>query len=303
MSKIMFGLVISLIATGCVAGESAYLPFAWSPNEIRGVVVEKAAVLVPIEIKGSKAKLYAQLDTGADLSSFYGPALRAHGIAIDSVRQPELHFRWCDLDGDYVALESPAYVRWDMGSTADPESDNPSAHIVGTIGLDMVVGRILVLDFPNARFAVLDDTMQVESLIDSPVHYSNALQQYHKFYVNVVLGEDTLVGVRYDSGSSSAMLILPLEIWQRATGLTGDEETVARDSVVSWGKYVHILTAPALGDLSLGPVSVANPAVTYVDWPDPTLANTMLMGNAPFADSFIVIVDCMRDKFGVAEPR
>jgi len=79
---------------------------------------------------------------------------------------------------------------------------NPDDHIVATIGLDQVVGKVLILDFPNTRFAVLTYTSRVESLVARSVHYVNATVSCLKFYVDLVIGNDTLKGVRYDSGSS-----------------------------------------------------------------------------------------------------
>lgn len=39
--------------------------------------------------------------------------------------------------------------------------------------------------------------------------------------------------------------------------------------------------------------------VTYIDWPDPTMVNAKLLGNAPLYDNYVVVVDCIRGKFGV----
>lgn len=98
-----------------------------------------------------------------------------------------------------------------------------------------------------------------------------------------------------------ATLVLPRDWWQWATGLTGDEPGVIKDSVLSWGKYVNIGNAPALYDMTFGRVRIKTPTVTYVDWLDPTMATAKLLGNAPFCDNYMVIVDCIRSKFGVSQ--
>jgi hypothetical protein len=296
-------VALLLISVSDADGAGYFLPFHWSSHNHNGQVIEKAAILVPIRIEGSTKKLYAQLDTGADLTSFYGPALRIHGIAVDSVRHPNLRFKWYDFDGDYRSLGEHAFLRWDMGRGANPDSNDPSAHIVATIGMDQMVGRILVLDFPGARFAVLSDEAEVAALGADSIHYVNAEFSYFKFYVDVVVGEDTLRGVRYDCGASTATLILPLDVWQRSTGLTGDEDVIVRDSSWSWGRFVQLWKAPAKGDLSFGPIRLSSPEVTYIDWPDPTLRTMSFLGNAPFYDSFIVVVDCINQRFGVARPQ
>jgi len=296
-------IIVWIMLVSCVSGADLYQPFYWSSYEKDGHKIEKAAILVPIVIEGCDKKLFAQLDTGADLSSFYGPALRKHGIAVDSVRHPDLNFKWCNFDGDYSTLGEHAYLRWDMGRGANPDSDMPSDHIVATIGLDQVVGKILILDFPGTRFAVLNDTSKVQSLVAGSIHYLNASVSNFKFYVDIVVGVDTLKGVRLDTGSSSSTLILPLKDWQLVTGLNGDEDVIVRDSVPSLGRFVHIWKAVAQDDLLLGSIRVATPEITYVDWPDPSLRSMSFLGNAPFVDSFVIVVDCIQERFGVSVPQ
>lgn len=299
---LLLGAPCQALAGGPVKG-GRFLPFSWSSYVQNGTLIEKAAILVPIVIEGSDRKLFAQLDTGADVTSFYGPALRSHGIAVDSTGDPAIKFKWYDFEGAYKTPEEHAYVRWDMGSGSDPDSHDPREHIVGTIGLDEIDGRILVLDFPGQRFAVLADSSQVSELQPAPVHYVNAELSFYKFYVQVIVGADTLDGVRYDCGSSTATLILPLESWQRVTGLSGDERVVVRDSLQSWGNYVRVWKAPANGDLCFGPIRMHSPEVMCVDWPDSTLRTMSFLGNRPFCDSCVVVVDCMNRRFGVAISR
>jgi hypothetical protein len=276
-------------------------PFLWTTHEVRGKTIEKGSILVPITVKGSDKKLYAQLDTGCDHTPLYGPALRAFGIDFDSTTNEGIAFIWGNLDDYWIPADEWVLMRWNMGQNVDPDSHDPIDRIVGTIGLDQIIDRVLILDFPGAQLAVIDDTALIDRIVMDTVHYVPATIGFNKFYVDVVLGEDTLKSVRYDSGSSSETLILPKDLWQRTTGLTGDEAHVIRDSAQSWGNYVHFLTAPATGDLSFGPVTVPTPLVTYVDWPDPTMQNMLLMGNAPFADSFVVVLDCIGNRFGVSK--
>jgi hypothetical protein len=291
--------VLLILATGAAA-ETAYQPFIWLPRVTEERTVEKAAVLIPIQIKGCDKKLFAQLDTGADLSSFYGPALRAHGIEVDSVRHPDLRFKWCNFEGDYEELGEMSYLRWDMGNGAAPDSDLPNDHIVATIAMDRVAESILILDFPNERFAVLDDSTDVDALIDASIHYERATFDCFKFCVDLIIGTDTVKTVRFDTGASSLTTALPLRDWQRVTGLTGEEDSVERDSVRSWGKIVQLWTAPAIGDLKFGPIEIPCPSVTYVDWPDEILRTMSFMGSVPFADSCVVVLDCVSKRFGVA---
>jgi hypothetical protein len=295
-------LLIGLIVfdSSLPAAESTYQDFYWTSIELEDRVIEKAALLVPVEFPGTSVKAFAQLDTGSDATIFYGPVLRKHGIPVDSVSADKPRFRWYGIDDKSGPFEKPAFISWRMDSDNDLASDNPRDHIIGTIGLDLVVGKILVVDFPNARFAVLSDTSEIRNVIPGKAYFVNAVISYNKLYVDIPLGKDTLKSVRFDTGASSVALILPLDFWRSATGLDGDEDSVRRDSVRSWGRYVQTLSAPAREDLLFGPIQISSPTVVHVDWPDPTLQKEKLLGNAPFYDDYIVIVDCIRSKFGIA---
>ena len=298
----MVALFVLALALGSVASPHAdsFDSFIWASGEIRGKMYEKAAVLVPVEIPGVETKLYGQLDTGSDATVFYGNLLRRHGVPVDSGGAIPLRFRWFGHSDKQGPLETPGFVDWTTDADVNPQSDDPSEHIIGSIGLDKVVGKVLILDFPSCKYAVVSDTLAVRQLLPDSVNYVDAAVAYNKFFLSVGLGADTLQAVRFDSGSSSFMLILPYDWWQWATGLSAESPTVVKDTIPSWGKGVETWTAPAKYELTFGQIRIPAPMVTYIDWPDSTLTNARIMGNAPFYNDYIVVVDCIRQKFGVA---
>ncbi|MFZ5981020.1 MAG: hypothetical protein ACOYVF_10355 [Candidatus Zixiibacteriota bacterium] len=300
-SNVIKFLVVLILVQASVFSEERgkFESFVWSSSEMNGKVYEKAVILVPVTMAGNSQKLYAQLDTGADLTILYGRIMRKLGIPVDSAKSDAPPFRWYGHDREAGPLEEAEIINWTMDADINLESGNRDFYVIGTIGLDKVIGKVLVLDFPGERFAVLNDTAEIKKLLPAKVSYVDGTVSYNKFYVNIQLGKDTINAVRYDCGSSMSTLILPLDWWQWATGLEGDEPEVVKDSVISWGEYVDILTAPAQYDMVFADILLKNPEVMTVDWPDPTLAQTKLMGNAPFFDSLVVIVDCIREKFGI----
>ncbi|MFH2050641.1 MAG: hypothetical protein ABIJ12_14500 [bacterium] len=304
VKAIINSFLISILLISCTfANENKFQNFIWSSAIINGRQYEKAAILVPIEILGIKRKLYAQLDTGADFSCLYGNILRKLGLEVDSLSEPFIKFKWNNIEDKNTSFDSTDYYKWDIDYDIDLNSDSTTIIKVGTIGLNLIIDKILIMDFPKSKFTVLSDTSEIQSLLNDNVYYADATIEYNKFYVDVCLGEDTIKTVRYDSGSSMFMLILPLDLWKNATGLSGDEEIIERDSVPSWGKYVQIKTAPAHNDLLFGPIHVAKPKITCVDWEDSYSRQMKLMGNAPFYDKYVVVVDCIRQKFGICRSK
>jgi hypothetical protein len=292
-------LILILLATVICQAADKYDTFVWSAGEIGGRVYSKAAILVPLEFQGISKRFYAQLDTGSDATILYGRCLQKFNIPIDSLNNAIPAFRWYGHEKKTVTPESLAIIDWTMGADTATAPETPDDLLIGTIGLDKVMGKILVLDFPETKYAVVEDTAALSEIIPAGIEFIDGVVSYNKFYINVVLGEDTIPAVRYDCGSSIAVLLLPRDWWQWATGLEGNESEVLKDSVPSWGRFVHTFKAQSKYDMILGSFCMRNPMVTFVDWPDPGLLSSKFLGNAAFYDSCVVVVDCIREKFGV----
>jgi hypothetical protein len=293
-------IILMLLSAGLSASAQTFDTFEWAAAEISGKVYAKAAILVPVEFQGVSKRFYAQLDTGSDATILYGRCLRKHDVPVDSASDSTSSFRWYGHALKASPLQKAMVIDWDMEADTGAASETPEGLIVGTIGLDLIVGKILVLDFPATKYAVLDDTTHLSSVLPADIDFVDGAVSYNKFYLSVLLGEDTVQAVRYDCGSSTATLMLPRDWWEWATGYKGTEPEVIRDSVPAWGQYVHCLTAPAKHEMKIGKFRVMNPPVTFVDWPDPSLATGKFLGSAAFYDSCIVVVDCIHERFGVA---
>ena len=285
----------------CQAGLNHFNKFEWTSTEFNKVFYPKAAILVPVKLAGSDKKLFAQLDTGCNGTFFYGKILEKHGVKFDSTNRDYIEFMWLGEVETPGLKKDSAFVSWSMDYPVDLSSEKPEDNIVGTIGLDEILGKILVLNFPLREYALFSDSSELPADLKDKLKYVPAIINNARFYVNIVIGNDTLKNVFYDSGASISTLTLPLADWKRATGLQGDEPEIIRDSVLSWGKNVEVLKASSKGDLQFGDIRIKAPIVEHVEWPDTSFANYRLMGNAPFYDEYIVAVDCRYSRMGVAK--
>ena len=276
--------------------------FEWAGAEFNKVFYPKAAILVPVKVAGSAKKLFAQLDTGSNGTFFYGKILEKHGVKFDSDKPSSINFFWMGLSKTSDWLKDSAFVSWSSfeNASVDPSSEKPEDRIVGTIGLDKIVGKILILNFPQNEYAISPDSSELPAYLKEKLGYVPAVIDNARFYVNIVIGTDTLKDIFYDTGASMSTLTLPLEDWRKATGLRGNEPEVIRDSVFSWGKKVEVLKAPSKGDLQFGGININSPMVEHVEWPDTSFNNYRLLGNAPFYDEYTVVVDCKYSRMGVA---
>lgn len=275
--------------------------FEWAGVEFNKVFYPKAAILVPVKVAGITKRLFAQLDTGSNGTFFYGKILEKHGLKFDSTNKDYLKFLWLGKDEMPEAGGDSAFVSWSMDDSINLSSEKPEDNNVGTIGLDEVLGKILVLDFPEQKYAIFSDSSEIPAGLRDRLKYVPAVIKNARFYVNIIIGKDTLKDIFYDTGASMSTLTLPLEDWRKSTGLRGNEPEIIRDSVFSWGKKVEVLKASSKGDLQFGSIHIKSPMVEHVEWPDTSFNNYRLMGNAPFYDEYVVAVDCKYSRMGVAK--
>lgn len=272
--------------------------FEWVPYNTGVRILSKAAIAVPIYLKGSHHKLYAQLDTGSDATILYGNNLREWGIEIDSANNSLLEMSWTDENSIWPISCKVAWV--DDGVPIDTTSDKLEDRVVGTIGADELSGKILVLDFPNQTYSVLADSNQIPESVKLSAEYVRTILHDSRLWIKVIVGADTLGWALYDTGSSETFLSLPLQEWQRATQRTGSEDDVVRDSIPSWSEYLLTLTAKAPSALHLGNITIESPTIQYTAFANEGTSDWRIIGNAPFYNDFIVIYDAKYNRIGFA---
>jgi hypothetical protein len=277
--------------------------FVWASAEIDGKKFDKIAILIPIEISGTKKKFFMQLDTGSDGTFFYGKILRKFALVGDS-SGPDMLFTWVkSLDGR-SSWTSKAQIDWMMGnwdlSTLDTNSQDPGDRILGTIGSDFATGKVLVLDFPNSQYTLVDSVTQLPARLTQSVTWEKSTIIDYRQNLDVVVGKDTIRQVMYDCGSSESDLVLPLEDWKRTTGMTIDSPQVARSYTLSWGDTIPQYLAPARDSVMIAGISLGRPNVEYVAWKNRDMSQIKNIGNHLFYDKYVVLLDMKNSRFGLA---
>jgi hypothetical protein len=253
------------------------------------------AFVVPIELDGQTYRF--QFDTGADVTILYGTDLaRARGWKLeDGGDHPVVR-----VSGSFAGRRfehRPIIVYSDM----------PGGNVAGTIGMDLLVDRVTVVDFPARRVCV-HDNMPVE--IERRATFSPAvLDRYGRMLVTATLAGRVYERILFDTGSSHFGLIGSFDAWKRWTGLDGEAGVTDRVSGTSWGHEIHMLGAPVNGTLTIGSFSVQKPMTFYCKekpdyFRDVEVPQDAVMGNAPFL-SAAVVLDARRSqpRFGVLATR
>jgi hypothetical protein len=247
--------------------------FKWSAVE---GISNKAAILVPISLNGKS--FWYQLDTGAEGTIPYGtvnfPGWVSDGKA---VRIPKV-----SLGGsEFSAIR--AYPRADM---------QPDSEVQGTVGLDLLVGHTVVLDFPHQRFCLLESGNTPKALYNTS-NWANAAIRHGRLFVDMELNGRNLDRVAYDTGSSPFVLQVDLDDWKAFTGKTAWQQAATHLHIPSWGKDAEVAGAPATGDLIIGKSTFPHPLITTRSAQAHFFRDGVqvqgVLGNAQFLNKVIVL--------------
>jgi hypothetical protein len=251
-------------------------------------VSDRAALRIPVDLDGTRGWL--QVDTGLDVTLLYGSVARGRG--------------WVTYDGMYRV---PSVKIGDM--TLGPvwvhtrEETSAQGELIGSLGLDLLVGSLVVIDYPGQRFALLKHG-------DAPVWlwqettWTPAVLRDGKLFLYVILGGVGVDNLLFDTGSSSFDIIVDLEDWTRLTGYDDSDGAPMRKEVASWGRKLTAVGAPARGPLTIGSAHLGDVDVYFLkeqpnlfsSWPFPARG---LVGNAAFWDRVAILDLGIRPRFGL----
>ena len=316
-------LITSLVALSCAsrsgngtpwrslapAGDSAWIPFTWQGDSLGGRYYEHAAIGVPVRIDGVPRELACQLDLGSNVSLLYENPLAPYIERVPSL-------------GDRLGREKAWFILWnndrafhdlplrlgpvpmraasirlmkDYGATADDE-DTTAPLWIGTLGVDLVAGRTIVIDYPGRRFRILDSIPP--GLAIDPVDIGISRNGFAILPLRV--GE-SIVQTLFDTGSSLFKL---LTLASEATKISG-APPVDTIRISSWGKLHDVVGRPVRGRVGIAGhdfegVEVYGDAREDQESFYRTEGIGAITGNALFQDQ-VIVIDYAHRKFGIVK--
>lgn len=244
---------------------------------------------VPISMNG---KIYKyQLDTGADEVVLYGKADRGDWVAKhNGVSIPNVEFAGSSFAA-IVAYRLP---------------DMPDVDLQGTVGLDLLMGKVFVIDFPMQKICLFSRA-DLPDALDAAADWSKAEVRHGKFFIKAEFDGNPLDGIFYDTGSSPSTLIVDYPVWQQLTKRNSEKTADSSGDAISWGKKQHYVGAKA-GTLTIGTHSFLNCQVdTNTSKPNDFKESDQaegLLGNALFMKSIVILDLGSHAQFGlITDPK
>lgn len=302
----------------------SWVPFTWESATVGGRFVKRAALLVPVELEGTTGSHFLQLDTGAGWPMWYEVPLRQlNVVATQHDTLPDevvLRATLGDRVHGYPVTADTFLVRKGYGdsltssteSSAESSADSRAKpQGTGTLGVRFFAHRILIIDFPRQRLAILDSAVALPDGLAHRASFVPVTYQYGYVFVPLVINGIVFKDFFYDTGASLFPLTTTAATWHTLTGRTSQEADNVIWRVSSWGSIIDEVGAPALGSMQIGAFRSDHPLVFHQAersaHPD-FFASVPYhvggtIGNALFYDKDVVIIDLPHRRFGVAEER
>lgn len=285
-------LLAAHVAAAQASTETVFPDLACSSFEwIHTDEVERAAIVVPVVLDGESYRL--QLDTGADYSMVYGDIADQRGWPVIG-GFPRL-VPSAEIGGMSLG---PVHMLQNAGMSTDEG-------IHGTLGLDALVGKLTVIDYPGQRFCVMERGAATDAVWMETV-WSPAELRNGKLFLPVTLDGEPLDALAFDTGSSASALFVDYEPWLAITGAADSTDATSRWVGTAWGREITVAGRPIEGRLQIGarivPSEFASAYTELTDpedfagWPFPIGG---LVGNAGLWDRVVVLDLGVSTRFGV----
>jgi len=287
-----------------LSGTGGSAPFQWQEARFGDRIEPHAALLLPVSVEGSPKTLYMQFDLGAPSTVLMKDKLdslmdRLPGVTVGADGRVE---RLSFAMGEVQAEARQVRVH-DAGSSDPIRWDDPDrVDIIGTVGADLLRGRVLVIDYPAHR-------IQVGDAVPEALAARAQMQPFIFTPRGVILTGMAIDGearnIMLDTGSSAFALLISRDEWLTMTD-GGAGET--RFGVNSWGRTLTAHVAPTRSVASFGDTVVPLGEAAYIEGVDEAQANAMrasglggMTGNKLFVDR-ILVLDAVRSAYAVVSP-
>ncbi|MFD2720923.1 hypothetical protein ACFST9_19540 [Hymenobacter monticola] len=235
--------------------------FAWRADTTGSHITPHAVLLVPVTLPNCPRTCYLQFDTGAPYSLLYSHALAAlqarypaTGPALKPQADALQNFQFAIGQGQVAART--IRVR-EMGARTLP-ADSAAPFVIGTLGTDVLEGRVLIIDYARQRFELR--TNVPDSLARQAVFAPMTFEQ-RRLLLNAGLKEADKQ-LYFDSGSSAFALLTSQATWQEMARPGAPDQVTP---VNSWGKTLTAHTVPTAASLQIGTRTLPLGTVTYID--------------------------------------
>ncbi len=275
-------------APGLYTEDTGQISFDWVKDD--ELEEPHSAMLFPVFFENKPGKFYMQFDLGSPYSMFYRPASEQIFGPDSAGRIRNVTFR---IDGMEVRAGEIPVRAYEGGPVKDGKI------IVGTIGMDLVMGKAFLLDYPNRRLMIGANA----AALGAPDPTEAFVYTGKSILLPAVLrGKKTMLF--FDTGSSAYPLLAGRETFEAMAEKGGSRR---RTEVKSWDKMLTVQSAPTSETIEMNGHRLPVRTVAFTEGTDPAQARQMaamgiggMTGNKLFLENRLLI-DMTLKRFSILD--
>ncbi|MBI2723271.1 MAG: hypothetical protein HYX39_13940 [Bacteroidetes bacterium] len=268
-------------------------------------------MFIPLTFKGIPHKFKAQFDLGSNASIIYGNSFAVYlteypeyskkldtintEISVEDKKQGELRNVELSLDGFKITIDTLPYFKNYGDKISSDSAKASSIKHIGTIGADIVQNKILIIDYPNKRIAILDS---LSSELQNKFDCVKCKMTSGRFIIPLTV-DGKIQWYMFDTGASLFPIITDEANWKSFCDVS-KPDTI---KVASWGTFYNVYGAKTNKDIYFNKTKLPQTTAYMMTLKDylemfkqQQISGTT--GNAYFLNN-IIALDFKNAKFGV----
>ncbi len=281
------------------------IKFQWLGDSVNSQWEPHTAMLIPVKLPNCPRQFYMQFDLGAPSSLLYRNKLLAiqrnypNAIQLNDSSKNMLNFSF--KAGKMPVLATEIVVQQFDNSTINWKDKN-AVEIIGTIGADLIDGKVAIIDYPKKTIS-LSDTVPLK--LNKRVSLSGFLYARRSVLLpSKIKGKQTML--YFDTGSSMYELLTDKKTSQ---SLAAPLSELIQSKVRSWDKILIANSLASNERIEIAGVQIPLRYSTYMEGVSNAQVEQMMKmgiggmtGNKLFLD-YKLILDTKNKQFGLLPSR
>lgn len=274
--------------------------FFWLGDTINAKWEQHTALLLPVKLKNCPKLFYMQFDLGAPSSVLYKNKLMAiqtkypKAMQLTALDEKLMNFSFT-IDKTPLLAKQITVKQFD--SSTVHWADKNSIEIIGTIGADLIDGKVAIIDYPNKQL-LLSQTIPAD--VAAAVSLTDFIYVQRTILLPAkIKGKQTIL--YFDTGSSMYELLTDKKT---AQSLAVDKK-VFQSKVKSWGKDLTANTVATNDSIEINGCKIILRNATFIEGVSNSQVEQMMKmgiggmtGNKLFL-SYKLLLDTRNKKFGL----
>jgi hypothetical protein len=281
--------------------KSYQVKFQWQGDSMRSQWESYAAMLLPVTLPHCPRQFYMQFDLGSPYSLFYNTALQEIQSKYPKTKlltDSTATLKNFVFDVGNIPVAATEIMVKQFSSPKINWSEKKGMDIIGTIGADLIDGRVILIDYPQRKITIgpnIPPGLKPDIELSDFVYAGKSV-----LLPAVIKGKQTVLF--FDTGSSAYELLTDKKTFE---SLSVSTATSLQYKVNSWDRVLTAHTNASKDSVRISVQNIPINSVTYIEGASSAQVEQMMKmgiggmtGNKLFIN-YRLLLDTKNKKFGV----